>query len=71
MAVLKKHLTPLSKRGSINMNAGKGATEQVLPSRSALSTLTSGDPMQRTMQNYAKSTPMANPQADSPDIFGG
>ena len=68
--VFKKHLTPLSKRGQIDKFAGKGATEQTLPSRSALNTLTRGDPMRRTMNDYAKATPLANPDVESPDIFG-
>lgn len=72
MAVLKKHLTPLKKRGQIDVHAGKGATEQTLPDRHALSTLTQGDPGQRTMQNYAKATPMGNPDAPpGQDILGG
>lgn len=69
--VLKKHLTPIGKRGALVNHAGKGASEQVLPNRHALSTLTSGDPGQRTMQNYAKETPMASPQDNTPDILGG
>lgn len=68
--MLKKHMSPIGKRGQLVKHEGKGATEQVLPSRHALNTLTQGDPMQRTMQNYAKATPMANPTTDSPDILG-
>lgn len=68
--VKKKDLTPLSKRGRIDTQVGKGASEQVLPSRAALNSLTKGDPFQRTMQNYAKATPMANPLVDTPDIQG-
>jgi hypothetical protein len=70
MAVLKQHLTPLSKKGQIVKNAGKGASEQVLPNRSALSSLTSGDPGARTMNDYAKATPMANPNKSSPALPG-
>lgn len=68
--MFKKHMTPLRKGGQLVRNAGKGAVEQTLPSRSALSSLTHGDPSQRTMNNYAKATPMANPDMESPDIFG-
>lgn len=68
--VFKKNLTPLSKRGQINVHQGKGAVEQTLPSRSAMSTLTQGDPAQRTMQNYAKATPMGSPDMETPDIQG-
>lgn len=70
MAVLKKHLTPLKKRGQIDVHKGKGAVEQTLPSRGALSTLTQGDPGQRTMNNYAKATPMGAPDMSTPDING-
>ena len=68
--VFKKNLTPLSKRGQINVHQGKGAIEQTLPSRSAMSTLTQGDPGQRTMNNYAKATPMGSPDMETPDIQG-
>lgn len=60
MAPRKGDLTGIgrSRRTSpIHRHVGKGATEQVLPSRGALNTLTQGDPMQRTMNNYAKATP--------------
>lgn len=70
MAPLKKHLTALTKGGTINKFQGKGATEQTLPSRSSLNTLTQGDPADRTMNNYAKATPMGNPTVDSPNILG-
>ena len=68
--VFKKNLTPLRKRGQINVHNGKGAVEQTLPSRSALSTLTAGDPGQRTMNNYAKATPLGAPDMETPDIQG-
>lgn len=69
--MLKKHMTPLRKGGQLDAHKGKGASEQVLPSRGAVSSLTSGSPDQRTMQNYAKATPMANPMSDSPDPMTG
>ena len=62
--MFKKHMTPLTKGGQLTKHAGKGSQSQVLPSRSALSTLTSGNVGDRTMQNYAKATPMANPAPD-------
>lgn len=70
MTVFKKHLTPLNKGGQIDKHTGKGGTQQVLPNRHALQTLTQGDPSQRTMNNYAKATPLANPEVDSPSILG-
>jgi hypothetical protein len=39
-------------------NKGKGSKSQMLPSRHALTTLTKGDPSQRSIQNYAKLTPI-------------
>jgi len=36
---------------------GKGSKDEVLPSRMAMETITKGDPMQRSMNNYAKKTP--------------
>lgn len=64
--MLKKHMFPLSKGGTVTKHAGKGSQSQVLPSRSAVQSLTSGDPGQRTMQNYAKMTP--NIGAPDPDV---
>jgi hypothetical protein len=68
MALRKKHLTPIGRHGRIQMPRGKGATEQTLPSRSAMDTLTSPTTGGRTMNNYAKSTPMGAPSMDTPDI---
>jgi len=53
----KKHLTPLTKQGHIDVHQGKGATQELLPSRHALNTLTGGDPAARRMNEYAKATP--------------
>ena len=36
---------------------GKGSKDEVLPNRMAMETITKGDPMQRSMNNYAKKTP--------------
>lgn len=66
-----KGLTPLKKGGTITKHIGKGAAEHVLPHRSALNTLTAGDPSARTMNNYAKANPINNPAQDSsPDMQG-
>lgn len=70
MKPLKKHLTPLRKGGQIDTHKGKGATEETLPSRSAMSTLTGGDPGQRTMSQYAKAAPMPQPMPPGQDILG-
>ena len=59
--MLKAHMKPLTKGGQTVKHAGKGASEQTLPSRNAMSSLTSGDQTQRSMNNYAKQTPMPTP----------
>jgi hypothetical protein len=38
-------------------NKGKGSKSEMLPSRSAMTQLTRGDPAQRTIGQYAKKTP--------------
>lgn len=43
---------------SFTAHLGKGGSEEMLPSRHALATLTKGDPAQRTIGNYAKLTPI-------------
>ena len=55
--VFKKDLTPLTKKGSVTVHKGKGATQERLPSRSAVNTLTGGSPVERGFNNYAKETP--------------
>lgn len=52
-----KGLTPLRKGGAVHKHVGKGATEEKLPSRHALATLTKGDQFSRTINDYAKATP--------------
>ena len=58
MTVFKKHLTPLTKGGTITKHAGKGS--QMNPMPSGMST---GD--------YAKATPMANPTPPATATGGG
>lgn len=52
--------------GSLKRHTGKGASEQMLPARGALNTLTKGDPGRRTLNDYAKMTP--GPDDESPDM---
>lgn len=56
-----------SKLAGFTHHAGKGSSEDVLPHRSALTKLVGGDPLQRTMGNYAKVTP-SGLQAFGPSI---
>ncbi len=58
MTVFKKHLTPLTKGGTITKHAGKGSQVGAMPSG-----MTIGD--------YAKRTPMANPTPDATATGGG
>lgn len=51
--VLKKHLTPLSKKGQIVNHKGKGASDRPLVSGQA------------GLNDYTKATPMAQPQGPS------
>lgn len=55
MLPMKKNLTPLSKKGSIDKSHNKNA------SATALSPLRNTNPGALTMNDYAKSTPMAQP----------
>jgi hypothetical protein len=65
MPVLKKNLTALKPGGQITKHAGKGSlAEQLAPGQK--STITAGAPIDRTMNNYAKATPMANPAPGNP-----
>lgn len=60
--MLKKHMTPLTKGGALHKHAGKGSSSQSL-GRGQMASLTGGDTFQRSMQNYAKASPM--PQGPS------
>lgn len=46
----------------------KSIKDERLPSRFARSEITGGDPIQRSMNNYAKKTP-SGPNADSPNFL--
>lgn len=51
---------------NVHRHTGKGATEQTLPNRHALNTLTDGDPAARSLNDYAKATP--GPDSPSPSM---
>lgn len=70
---LKKHLTPFSKKGSVHVHKGKGATEQVMPSRHTINSITGGQPLDRAAQQYGKMTPMMGGMAPNPasDVGAG
>lgn len=67
MGPKKKNLTSIGK-GGITKHEGKGSVAQALPHRNAMQTLTGGSIGDRTMNQYAKATPMANPQPPSPSL---
>lgn len=54
---------------NVHRHTGKGASEQKLPSRSALNSLTAGDPAARSMNDYAKATPGAADMAPDMNDF--
>ena len=60
----------MSKNPGITHHAGKGSAEEMLPHRSALTTLAGGNPMKRTMNNYAKATPSGAGALGAPSIMG-
>lgn len=53
---------------NVSKVVGKGSKCEYLPNRMARAQLTGGDMVQRSMNNYAKSTPGVG--NESPDIFG-
>lgn len=56
------------KGAKMTMNKGKGGGAEMLPNRRAMATLTKGDPVQRSIGNYAKETPGV--ADESPSILG-
>ena len=62
----KKSLTPLSKGGQITKHAGKGSQMATMPNRNTLSALSK--PGGQSMNDYAKASPMGQPQ---PPAVGG
>lgn len=65
----KSAMTPLRlhHKGAVVKHTGKGALEQHLPGPGAMQTLTPGAPAQRTINDYAKQTPMASPLPPTDD----
>ncbi len=66
--MFKRHMTPLTKGGSLVAHKGKGSQQASAPDREQISQLARG-PL-NSMNDYAKSTPMAQPSA-TPDTEGG
>lgn len=59
----KKDMTPLGSKGTLHNSVNKASAPKDLPGAA-----TGGGPA--SFQSYAKATPMAQPQAPSPDGLG-
>jgi hypothetical protein len=59
----------MAKFAKMLNNKGKGSKSEVLPSRHALNRLAGGEPWERSMGNYAKSTPSGEEALDAPSIM--
>jgi hypothetical protein len=57
--IQKKHLTPLTKRGNITVQKGKGDQSTGMPTRGQLTALSSAPGA--SMNNYAKVSPVSQP----------
>jgi hypothetical protein len=62
--MFKKHMTPLTKGGTLHKHKGKGSQMAPMPDRRQISQL--AQPGQQSMNDYAKATPMAQPQPADP-----
>ena len=60
--VFKNQLTALSKGGSVTKHKGKGSQMTGMPDRNQISSL--AKPASQSVNDYAKATPMAQPQPD-------
>lgn len=60
--VFKQNLTPLSKKGPVHKHKGKGSEQAPMPNRNELTSLSK--PAGQSINDYAKATPMAQPQPD-------
>jgi hypothetical protein len=67
MPINRNQMTPLSKGGARTVHAGKGSMQAPMAARAAL---TNAPPTGPTLNNYAKATPMANPQPAPMGMMG-
>lgn len=58
--MMKKHMVPLTPKGQTVVHQGKGSQMTGMPNRGAINSLAAGP---GGINNYAKATPMAQPQA--------
>lgn len=59
-----------AKFAGFTNHQGKGSKIDLLPSRHALTQLAGGNPLQRTMNNYAKATPSGANALGGPNAVG-
>jgi hypothetical protein len=50
-------MKPKNVRARLVTHAGKGSQQELLPSRHALNKISGGDPLRRTIGDYAKAGP--------------
>jgi len=67
--MFKKHMTPLTKGGTLTKHAGKGSKSGTLSSRNNLNPSTTSN--SQTIGDYAKATPLANPTPPATATGGG
>jgi hypothetical protein len=60
----------MGKLPGFTHHQGKGSQIDLLPHRHALTQLAGGDPLQRTMNNYAKATPSGANALNAPNAVG-
>lgn len=69
MAFNRNQMTPLSQGGARTAHTGKGSKQAPMAARHAVTQAPGMAPP--TMNNYAKATPMANPQPSVGPFSGG
>jgi hypothetical protein len=68
---IKASSSPAPVLAPVYSAVGKGSQQQILPSRHALNTLTQGDVVNRSLNNYSKNTPGPSNVGGIPgSIFG-
>lgn len=70
--MFKKHMTPLTKGGTLTKHAGKGSKSGTLMSGLGQNNLNPATTTNaQSIGDYAKATPMAQPTPDATDSGGG
>jgi hypothetical protein len=61
--MFKKHMTPLTKGGSLMNHKGKGSSQASMPNRKQIGSLANSP--DSSINDYSKATPMAQPSPSS------